>query len=106
MEKIHEILNYSVGNFTVGKILAAVVVFAVCYLLMRLIMRLLDRVLARVSIDATLRKVLKAVVKLVLYFVTAMIVIHPREFDILKSKKVPQSLEIGLFFCQIFVFNI
>ena len=27
-----------------------------------------------------------------------------REFDTLKSKKVPQSLEIGLFFCQIFVF--
>ena len=24
-----------------------------------------------------------------------------REFDTLKSKKVPQSLEIGLFFCQI-----
>ena len=26
-----------------------------------------------------------------------------REFDTLKSKKVPQSLEIGLFFCQIFI---
>ena len=35
---------------------------------------------------------------------------HPkevvREFDTLKSKKVPQSLEIGLFFCQIFIFII
>ena len=30
----------------------------------------------------------------------------PREFDTLKSKKVPQSLEIGLFFCQIFIFII
>ena len=28
----------------------------------------------------------------------------PREFDTLKCKKVPQSLEIGLFFCQIFIF--
>ena len=26
-----------------------------------------------------------------------------REFDTLKSKKVPQSLETGLFFCQIFI---
>ncbi len=75
MEKIHEILNYSVGNFTVGKILAAVVVFAVCYLIMRLLMRLLNRLLERVSIDATLKKVLKAALKLVLYFITAMIVI-------------------------------
>ena len=33
--------------------------------------------------------------------------LHPtREFDTLKSKKVPQSLEIGLFFCQIFIFII
>ena len=31
---------------------------------------------------------------------------RPREFDTLKSKKVPQSLEIGLFFCQIFIFII
>ena len=29
-----------------------------------------------------------------------------REFDTLKSKKVPQSLEIGLFFCQISIFII
>ena len=29
-----------------------------------------------------------------------------REFDTLKSKKVPQSLDIGLFFCQIFIFII
>ena len=32
--------------------------------------------------------------------------VHTREFDTLKSKKVPQSLEIGLFFCQIFIFII
>ena len=31
---------------------------------------------------------------------------NKREFDTLKSKKVPQSLEIGLFFCQIFIFII
>ena len=32
--------------------------------------------------------------------------VFAREFDTLKSKKVPQSLEIGLFFCQIFIFII
>ena len=31
---------------------------------------------------------------------------YTREFDTLKSKKVPQSLETGLFFCQIFIFII
>ncbi len=75
MEKLHEILNYAVGNFTVGKILAAVIVFVICYLAIRLVMRLLERVYVRVRIDETLKKVLKAAVKLILYFVTAMIVI-------------------------------
>lgn len=32
--------------------------------------------------------------------------LYIREFDTLKCKKVPQSLEIGLFFCQIFIFII
>ena len=31
---------------------------------------------------------------------------NAREFDTLKSQKVLQSLEIGLFFCQIFIFII
>ena len=31
---------------------------------------------------------------------------YTREFDTLKSKKVLQSLETGLFFCQIFIFSI
>ena len=34
------------------------------------------------------------------------LVMNLREFDTLKCKKVPQSLEIGLFFCQIFIFII
>lgn len=72
---LQEILNYSVGNFTVGKILAAVIVFAVCYLLMRLILRLLDRLFMRVKMEDTLKKVLRVALKLILYFVTTMIVI-------------------------------
>lgn len=39
-------------------------------------------------------------------FRLAMSASASREFDTLKSKKVPQSLEIGLFFCQIFIFII
>lgn len=56
MERIHEILNYSVGNFTVGKILAAVIAFVVCYLIMRIVMRLFDQVMRRVTLDDTLKK--------------------------------------------------
>ena len=41
-------------------------------------------------------------------FVICLVVLglQNREFDTLKSKKVLQSLETGLFFCQIFIFSI
>lgn len=75
MDKISEILNYSVGNFTVGKILSAVVVFVICYLILRVMMRLFTRILSRVNMDETLRKILLAAIKLILYFLLAMVVI-------------------------------
>ena len=40
------------------------------------------------------------------YFEGKDALLGSREFDTLKSKKVPQSLETGLFFCQIFIFII
>lgn len=75
MDKVHEILNYAVGNFTVGKILAAVIAFVVCYLLIKLIMRFVDRIFSKMHIDESLLRVVRAVVKVLLYFLMAMIVI-------------------------------
>lgn len=76
MERLNEILNYSVGDgFTVGKVLKAIIVFVVCYVLIRLVMRLIARIMKRFSLDATLAKIIRFAIKLVLYFVTAMIVI-------------------------------
>lgn len=75
MEKIHQILNYAIGNFTVGKILAAVIAFVVCYLLIKLIMRFADRLFNKMHLDASLTRVVRAVVKVLLYFIMTMIVI-------------------------------
>ena len=45
----------------------------------------------------------KVQTKLIIVMLTTIVA---REFDTLKFKKVPQSLETGLFFCQIFIFII
>ena len=63
MEKLQSILNYSVGSFTVGKIFEAVIVFVICYFLIRIIMKVLKRVLGKTSLDATLSKKKKKVSK-------------------------------------------
>lgn len=75
MEKLNEFLNYSVGSFTVGKILTAVAVFVICYLIAQGLLKLLRRVLARVNMDETLKKIVLGTVKLLLYFLIAMLVI-------------------------------
>lgn len=73
--KFEEILDYSIGSFTVGKILAAVIAFVICYLAIKIIIRLLNKILEKTSMDSALRKYLKAAVKIVLYFITAVIVV-------------------------------
>lgn len=73
--KFKEILDYSVGSFTVGKILAAVIAFVICYLVTKLLTKLVGRLIEKTSIDKTLKKYITAAVKILLYFVTAVIVV-------------------------------
>ena len=75
MEKLQEILDYSVGEFTIGKLLAAVITFVIGYLIIRLLSGLFAKFIDRTSIDGTLKKYSKAAVKLVLSFVLAIVVI-------------------------------
>ncbi len=76
MEKLRSVLDYAVGDFTVGKILSAVLAFVVCYVLQRLFCKLLERLLRKFTLDATLKKIIRFTVKLVLWFITAMVVIE------------------------------
>ncbi len=73
--KFKEILDYSVGSFTVGKILAAVIAFVICYIAAKLLTKLVSRLIEKTSVDKTLKRYITAAVKVLLYFVTAVIVV-------------------------------
>lgn len=75
MEKIHEILNYAVGNFTVGKILAAIVAFVVCYLVIHVILKFVNKIFKKTKLDENLIRFIRIALKVLLYFIMAMIVI-------------------------------
>ena len=45
----------------------------------------------------------KQILAIIGIILLVVLYLSTREFDTLKCKKVPQSLEIGLFFCQIFI---
>ena len=74
--KFQDILNYSIGQFTVGKILAAVITFVICYIAIRFLTRIFAKLIDRTSIDGTLKKYLKIAIKVILYFIMAIIVVE------------------------------
>ena len=70
-----KILNYSLGSFTVGKILAAVITFVVGYLIIRFVSAAFGKLVDRTSIDGTLKKYTKAAFKLILFIILSGVVI-------------------------------
>ena len=73
--KFREILDYSIGTFTVGKILAAVITFVIGYIVARVLSGLFARLIEKTSIDGVLKKYFKLAVKIVMYFIVAVVVI-------------------------------
>ena len=72
---VQDVLNYSLGSFTVGKILAAVITFVIGYLLIRFITAAFAKLLDRTSIDGTLKKYIKSGFKLFLFVILSGVVI-------------------------------
>lgn len=73
--KFQEILDYSIGQFTVGKILAAVITFVIGYLLIKVLVSVFAKLIDRTGVDGTLKKYLKIAIKIILYFILAIIVV-------------------------------
>lgn len=76
MEKIREIMDLSIGSFSVGKIVAAVITFVICYIVVKILSKLIAKLIDKTKIDGTLKKYLKAAIKVVLYFIMAIVVIE------------------------------
>lgn len=74
-EKIKSVLEFSIGSFTVGKILSAVITFIICYFVVKILSKLAGQLIDKASIDKTLKKYLKTAIKAVMYFITAIIVV-------------------------------
>lgn len=72
---ISEILNLSVGSFTLGALLTAAVTLVACLLVVRTVMKLISRMLSRSRLDAKAQGYIVKGLKALLYVLTAMIVL-------------------------------
>ena len=69
-----QILNYSVGTFTVGKILSAVIIFVIGFIVIKYVLKLVTRLVDKTKLEPTVKGFIKVVVKILLYFFLALIV--------------------------------
>ncbi|MBQ6540043.1 MAG: mechanosensitive ion channel [Oscillospiraceae bacterium] len=69
-----QILNFTVGTFTVGKILSALIIFIVGYIVIKYVMKLVERLVNRTKLEPTVKGLIKVVVKILLLFFLALIV--------------------------------
>lgn len=68
------ILNYSIGTFSIGSILSAIVIFAICYIAIRAIMGIINKLLSKTQLNNTFAGFIGTTIKILLYFVAIIIV--------------------------------
>lgn len=69
------LLSASVGNVSVGDILAAVIALVICLVIIRLLLKLTRRLLSASRLDARVQKIILSAARLALYLVAAIIVV-------------------------------
>ena len=74
VERANEVLAYSIGSFTLGGLLSAVLVFIVCLAAIKFLSRLVARALERSRLEGALRAFVSSCVKAVLWVITALII--------------------------------
>ena len=75
MLNFNEVMNLTVGSFTVGAILTAAITLVVCLLVVRMIMRSVKRTLSHTKVGEKAQGMILKGLKIVLYILTALIVL-------------------------------
>ena len=79
---IRAILDFSIGSFTVGRLLYAIVLLVVSLILVRLIMSLLRKVLGKTHLETGIRSFTLSLAKVLLYFVAVLIICTSLGIDV------------------------
>ncbi len=96
MNSFSDIMQYSVGSFTVGKIITAIVELVVCILVIRLLLRLLDRILEKSRINRRIHSYLKGGIKALLYIIAVLIVASSLGIDMTSLVALVSVASLGI----------
>ena len=71
MEKF---LNASIGNFSMGDLISAAILFLICLAIIKILMRILVRMIEKSSMDRSLQGFIRSFIKVLLYILAGLIV--------------------------------
>lgn len=71
---IGNVMSMHMGVFSIGKLFSAVVIAAICILLIKIIMRTVSKLMEKTHFDNSLNSFIKSAIKIVLYLITVLIV--------------------------------
>ena len=72
--KISDILNQSVGGYSLGNILTAAITLLVCLTIVRYAIKIINRLLEVTNLDFRVRRLISNGLKMIMYVITAIIV--------------------------------
>lgn len=72
---LEDLLNAGIAGFTVEKLFAAVIVAALCLLIIRILLEITDRTLRKTRLDDTLKRLIRGVLRALLVFIGIIVVL-------------------------------
>ena len=73
---ITELLSQSIGAFSLGNILSAIVTLIICLLIVRVVMRMVNRLLNHTKVEERIRVYITSGIRALLYVLTTVVVIQ------------------------------
>jgi small conductance mechanosensitive channel len=74
MEFLQKIINFQLGNLTMGKLVTTLLIAVICLIVIKLMMRLTENMLQRLRVSATLKGFIRSMAKVIYYFLGVLIV--------------------------------
>ena len=71
---LQRLLGFQIGNLTMGRILSALLLLAICLAVTKLLMKLVDRMILKMRVEKSLHLFIRSAAKFGLLFLTVLIV--------------------------------
>ena len=93
---ISDILSTSLGSFTVGEAISALITLLICIYVIRVVTKIFGRMLSRTRMDGKIQKYILTGIKAILFVVTALIILGSLNIDMTSLVAMLSVCSLGI----------